>query len=85
MRKGFYGLSSLSLGMVMGSGIGESHETSIHKSPLPKYPLGKKVVNPYNVTEDFLSKGKDLYQRTAFCAGCHGPEWKRQWNEFEPL
>jgi mono/diheme cytochrome c family protein len=61
--------------VAMSAGFSDSHDLSTHTSP-SKDPSVKKLVNPYDVTEDFLAKGKDLYQRKAFCAGCHGPDGK---------
>ena len=52
-----------------------SHDLSIHVPPSKKATT-KKLVNPHVITEDFLSKGRDLFQRKAFCAGCHGPDGK---------
>ena len=57
-------------------GLSHSHDFSVHILPSSKDPTAKKLVNPYEVTEDFLAKGRDLYQRKAFCAGCHGPDGK---------
>lgn len=51
----------------------DPHELPNHVPPSMKTTV-KKLVNPYKITDDFLEKGKNLYQRKAFCAGCHGPD-----------
>lgn len=53
-----------------------SHDVSIHPEPPSDNPNVKKLVNPYQVTEDFVAEGRNLYHRKAFCAGCHGPDGK---------
>ena len=63
------------LGLVaISSQFSLSHESSVHPIHSSQDPSVKKLVNPYEVTEDFLSEGRDLFQRKAFCAGCHGPD-----------
>ncbi|MDX1411018.1 MAG: cytochrome c [Nitrospirales bacterium] len=60
--------------VAISAGVGDSHDVSVHIIPPSTNPNVKKLVNPYEVTEDFLAKGRDLFQRKAFCAGCHGPD-----------
>ena len=62
--------------VAISPGDSDSHDVSVHTVPPSTNPNVKKLVNPYEVTEDFLAKGRDLYQRKAFCAGCHGPDGK---------
>lgn len=80
--------SSLIMMLVVGAmacfvRIGDSHELSVHDPP-SEDPTVKKLVNPYEVTEDFLAKGKELFQRKAFCAGCHGPNGTGNGMESNP-
>ena len=60
--------------VAMSAGFSNSHDTSVHTIPSSTNPSVKNLVNPYDVTEDFLAKGRELFQRKAFCAGCHGPD-----------
>jgi len=65
-------ITIVAIGVVAFSGrVIDSHELSTHVPPSKK-ATAKKLVNPYEITEDFLAKGKNLFQREAFCAGCHG-------------
>ena len=60
--------------VAQSAGVSDSHDFSVHIIPPSTNQSVKKLVNPHDVTEDFLAKGRDLYQRKAFCAGCHGPD-----------
>ena len=61
----------------------DSHQSSIHVPPSQNLS-GKKLENPYKITKDFVSQGKKLFQRKAFCAGCHGPEGTGNGMESNP-
>ena len=62
--------------IAVSAGLSYSHDFSGHTIPSSKNPNVKKLKNPYEVTEELLAEGKDLFQRKAFCAGCHGPDGK---------
>ncbi len=70
--------------VAISAGVSVSHDPSVHSIPPSTNPNVKKLVNPYEVTESFLAKGRDLYQRRAFCAGCHGPDGKGNGMESNP-
>jgi len=77
-------LIMVAIGLVaFSTRVSDSHELSIHVPP-SKIATVKKLVNPYEITEDFLAKGKNLFQRKAFCAGCHGPDGTGNGMESNP-
>ena len=77
-------LIMVAIGLVaFSTRVSDSHELSIHVPP-SKIATVKRLVNPYEITEDFLAKGKNLFQRKAFCAGCHGPDGTGNGMESNP-
>ena len=46
----------------------------------------KAVVRPFPLTQDFVTKGKALYEGRAFCSACHGIDGTgKQMNVRSPL